>query len=187
MDTYSFIFIIRGADVLAEEHADALFEAGCDDALFGERDGVQYADFDREAESFAKAIDSAVTAIETAVSGAMVVRIEPDDIVSLSGIAERVGRTKESVRLLAAGQRGAGGFPPPASWIAGKQKLWQWADVAAWFAAQGEDVPEHASAAFIAALNGALETRWRALQVSSSDERAVVRHMLERDLALVAA
>jgi hypothetical protein len=73
------------------------------------------------------------------------------------------------------------------SWIASKQKLWQWADVAEWFTGQGQEVPGGASAPFIAALNGALETRWRASQVSASDERAVVRHMLERDLELVAA
>jgi hypothetical protein len=46
MKSYSFILLIRGADVLAEQHADALFEAGCGDALFGERGGVQFADFD---------------------------------------------------------------------------------------------------------------------------------------------
>src|SRR4051812_27948478 len=67
MNSYSFVLLIRGADVLAEQHADALFEAGCADALFGERGGSQFADFDREADSFARAIGSAIHDIESAV------------------------------------------------------------------------------------------------------------------------
>jgi hypothetical protein len=187
MDTHSFILIIHGADVLDERYADALYEAGCSDAMFGEREGVQYADFDREAPSFADAVGSAIAAIESAVPGAMVVRVEPDDLISLTGIAQRTGRTKESVRLLAAGERGPGGFPAPASWISGRQKIWRWADVAAWFTeALSEQVAGGASSAFTAALNGALETRWRAPQVSERDERALVRRVLEQDLELVA-
>jgi hypothetical protein len=187
MNTHSFILLIHGTDVLDERYADVLYEAGCSDAMFGEREGVQYADFDREAPSFAEAVGSAIVAIESAVPGAIVVRVEPDDLISLTGIAERTGRTKESVRLLAAGQRGPGGFPAPAAWISGKQKIWRWADVAAWFRDEmSEQVPGGASSAFTAALNGALETRWRASQVSESDERAVVRRVLEQDLELVA-
>jgi hypothetical protein len=43
--TYSFTLSLSGSDVLTDEHLDAVYEAGCDDALFGERDGAQYADF----------------------------------------------------------------------------------------------------------------------------------------------
>jgi hypothetical protein len=72
--------------------------------------------------------------------------------------------------------------------VASKQKLWQWADVAAWFTSElGETVPGGGHAAFTAALNGALETRWRAQQVSESDERAVVRRVLQQDLDLIPA
>jgi hypothetical protein len=140
----------------------------------------------READDFANAIDSAITAIEAAVSGAMVMHVEPDDIVSLSGVAERVGRTKECVRLLATGQRGAGGLPPP---LVDRRRTEALAmgGCRGMVRQSGRGVAERPSAAFIAALNGALKTRWRALQVSASGERAVVHHMLERDLALVAS
>jgi hypothetical protein len=188
MTSYSFVLLIRGADVLAEQHADALFEAGCGDALFGERGGTQFADFDREADSLARAIGSAIHDVESAVPEAKVVRVEPDDLVTLSGIAERVGRTKESVRLLALGKRGPGGFPSPLSWVASRNPLWQWSDVAEWFATRlGEEIPGSGSAAFVAALNGALEARWRLAQVSEPDEREELARVLREDLDLAAA
>jgi hypothetical protein len=43
-----------------------------------------------------------------------------------------LGRTYESVRLLAAGKRGPGGFPAPLS--TGQWALYSWAEVSAWFA-----------------------------------------------------
>lgn len=188
MKSYSFILLIRGADVLAEQHADALFEAGCGDALFGERGGVQFADFDREADSLARAIGSAIHDIESTVPDAKVVRVEPDDLVTLTAIAERVGRTKESVRLLTLGKRGPGGFPSPLSWVASKHPLWQWSDVAQWFSTRvGEEIPGSGSAAFIAALNGALEARWRLAEVRDPDERAELARVLQEDVDLVVA
>lgn len=89
---------------------DALFEVGCDDATVGDVDGVGYADFIREAESFDDAIRSAISQVES-VPGLTVTRVEPDDLVTLSEIAQRLGRSRESVRLLAAGERGLGGLP----------------------------------------------------------------------------
>ena len=62
---YSFSLILQGATELTPEIADALYEAGCDDALVGSRDGVIFADFDREAPSSAEAIISAVRQIES--------------------------------------------------------------------------------------------------------------------------
>jgi hypothetical protein len=49
-----------------------LYEAGCDDALIGMRDGVAFADFIREANSFTEAIQSAIRDVERAGVGARV-------------------------------------------------------------------------------------------------------------------
>jgi len=54
---------------------DALFEAGCDDATFGQVDSVGYADFVREAPSFVEAVRSAIEQVES-VPGLRVVRVE---------------------------------------------------------------------------------------------------------------
>lgn len=73
MTVYSFTLTIAGADVMTEAAQDALFAAGCDDATFGVSDGVQTADFDREAGDFAEAVASAIKAVVSAVAGARVV------------------------------------------------------------------------------------------------------------------
>ena len=75
---HSFAVVVNGVDLTGpgSPHADALFEAGCDDALLTSDGGLQRLVFDREAPSFAAAVGSAITAIETAVPGACVVRIE---------------------------------------------------------------------------------------------------------------
>lgn len=61
MPEHSFTLIVEG-DV--ESRLDELFEAGCNDAAFGTVDGVQYADFDREAPIFGEAVASAVADVE---------------------------------------------------------------------------------------------------------------------------
>lgn len=75
---WSFAVVIDGADLTdpGSPHADALFEAGCDDALLTSSSGVQRAIFDREAPSFAAAVASAITAIETSIPGARVTAVE---------------------------------------------------------------------------------------------------------------
>jgi hypothetical protein len=114
------------------------------------------------------------------VPEARIVRVEPDEFVSLSVIAERTKRTTESIRQLYKGLRGPGGFPSPISWIDQKNKVWRWSDVAEWFEqALGEAVGSH-EAETVAALNGVLETR-RHLQRIGEDERAAVASFVSED------
>ncbi len=107
--TYSFTLFLKGADVLLDESLDALYEAGCDDAVFGERDGAQYAAFDREAKSFTEALKSAIVNLTSTVDGLHVARVAPEEFVTLAAIAERAGLSREYVRLLANQERGPGG------------------------------------------------------------------------------
>ena len=132
MGTHQFTLILDADPESVEGPlADALFEAGCDDALLGVAEGVVHLDVDREAESLAAAISSAIRDVESA--GVHVVRIEPTDLVTLSEIARRTGRSVESIRLLAEGKRGAGTFPRPARGTREPPRLWAWVEVAAWF------------------------------------------------------
>ena len=73
MPLHHFTLIVEGTDLQAEPTINALFEAGCDDATVGRVDGVQYVDFDREAESPGEAIIFAVRDVEK-VDGAAVLR-----------------------------------------------------------------------------------------------------------------
>lgn len=174
--TYTFTLLLRGANPL--EHLDALFEAGCDDAIFGEREGTFFAEFDRESSSLAAAISEAIGQVESVVPGLRVVRVEPDELVTASAIAARTGRSRESVRLLIEHRRGPGSFPPPVAWVEARSRLWRWSDVARWFAEQlGEAPAPVEEATLIAALNAALELRNHAHLLAKPEERSLVRRV----------
>jgi predicted DNA-binding transcriptional regulator AlpA len=57
-----------------------------------------------------------------------------DDLVDLSEIAARVGRSREAIRLWSSGKRGAGGFPLPVGVLPGSVKVWDWSSVNSWLA-----------------------------------------------------
>lgn len=154
---HSFTLYFRGPDILTDENCDALFEAGCDDVLFGERDGAQYGDFDREARSFSDALRTALRDVQRAVPGLRVVRIEPNDLVTMAQIAERSGLAREGIRLFIKGDRGPGGFPSPVAYVDDKTRLWHWPDVAQWLKAnnKGKVVVDTEGAELVAAMNAA--------------------------------
>ncbi|MGH3441229.1 MAG: hypothetical protein ACRDUY_04135 [Nitriliruptorales bacterium] len=130
MAVYSFTLILDHREELTDEGLDRLYEAGCDDATFGMASGVVVADFDREAPSAEKALRSAIETVEELVGP--VHHVEPGNIVSTGEIAERLGRSRESVRLLASGEQGPGTFPIPVSGAASRLRLWSWPEVLAW-------------------------------------------------------
>ncbi len=112
-----------------EEDYDRLFDAGLDDTTPETRDGRGVLNVAREAKSLGAAIVSVVE--QAGHAGFTVVGIDEEDLVSLKTIAGRLGRSYESVRLIAQGKRGPGGFPAPLSgdgWA-----LYSWANVSAWF------------------------------------------------------
>lgn len=153
MDTYTFTVVIDG-DAGTDENIDALFDAGCEDATFSHSSAISYGDFDREAESLFDAVLSGIEAVES-VGGLHVRRVKSDDFVTVPEIAERLGRTRQSVYQLVNGERGAGDFPAAVSSTRGKGKVWDWSEVAAWAGVDYD--PERA--ATIAAVNGALALR----------------------------
>jgi hypothetical protein len=131
---YEFTLSVAGG-ALTHALADELYRAGCDDMTFeGAYDAGPapiMAHVDREAPSFMDAVMSAISDIES-VAPLRVEAIEVDDLVTLGEIAKRLGRTRESVRLLMTGRRGPGGFPPPVARIGRHGTVWSWPDVAAW-------------------------------------------------------
>lgn len=163
MTEHTFTLILNRPPT--DDELDGLYEAGCDDALLGSTDGVAYAEFDRDADTLADAVMSAIHDVET-VAGLRAVRIEPDDLVTAAEIAKRLGRSRESIRLLAAGRRGEG-FPAPVSHARERVRLWRWTDVLAW---SGHDVQD---ASVVAAANAALELRARAPTLDASRRRAI--------------
>jgi hypothetical protein len=188
LSIHSFTLVLHGASELTPDIADALYDAGCNDALVGSRAGVLFAEFDRQAASSAEAIISAIRQIESSGAGLIVVRVEPDELVSAAEIASRAGLHWETIRLYALGRRGPGTFPPPVALLRSRSPLYRWTDVAPWLAQQVGDVAAAASAeletaTLIGLLNAALDLRRLAPQTA---EHASLRETL-REIDLLIA
>ena len=78
MKCYEFIVILRGLDVIDDDLADKLFEAGCDDGSPFSSCGIAGVGFSREAESLEAAIRSAVADVQKAGCTVERVQIESD-------------------------------------------------------------------------------------------------------------
>ena len=132
MSSYQFTLIVEGPDLQSDRAIDALFDAGCDDALVGRTDGIQYLDFDRDGPNPETAILSAIADVER-LPGVEVIRLAGGGLVSMADIATHTGRSRESIRLLVTNERGPGGFPAPVTDPRTRYRLWRWSEVRRWF------------------------------------------------------
>ena len=125
MNTYNLTLLVTGID---ENRLDDIYDAtdGAANVEMGDR-WTSTVGFDIEADTFADAVLRAINEVEK-VSGLSVVRVEPDQLVWASEIADRIGRTRQSVDQLIKGQRGPGGFPAPVSGNV-RNPLWRWVEV----------------------------------------------------------
>ncbi len=155
MNTYNLTLLVTGID---EDHLRGIYEAtdGAANVEMSDR-WASTVGFDIEADTFADAALRAIDEIER-VPGLTVLRVEPDQLVWASEIADRVGRTRQSIDQLVKAQRGPGGFPAPVSGNV-RNPLWRWAEVEAWFAAYEHREIDTERPAVIGAINGALEAR----------------------------
>ena len=111
MSSYQFTLLVEGPDLQSATAIDALFEAGCDDALVGRTDTIQYLDFDREAPTPETAIMSAITDVER-LPGVEVIRLAGGGLVSMADIASHTGRTRRVFAYSSRMSGGPGDFPP---------------------------------------------------------------------------
>ncbi|RVX45299.1 AlpA family transcriptional regulator [Nonomuraea polychroma] len=126
----------------SDDEIDALYEAGLDDCtISGAKDGSVYVTCHREAESLLEAIASVLIQIRT-VPEFWAVGVGQGDGVTLGDAARRHGgRTQASLRQLATGQRGPGGFPKPLI-EADNISLYSWAEISEWLRTKlGDDIP----------------------------------------------
>jgi hypothetical protein len=101
--------------------------------------------------------------------------LEFSDLVSSAAIAERTGRTRQSIAQLVAGLRQKDKPPFPAPINPGaRNPLFRWPDVAAWFDPQ--DQPSATDNANLsAALDGAVQARSRCASLTPSTRRAIAK------------
>jgi hypothetical protein len=175
--THTFVLILSEVSELDESIEKTLFEAGCDDAALGSRDGVLFLDFDRKGPSFLDAVLSGIKDVMRA--GLQAARIEPDDLVTEAEVARRTKRTRQSIHQLVTGQRGPGGFPHPVSGISGSSPLWRWAEVVDWFRVRkGSPLKAAENAAEVAAINDLLDLRRQKLDGKAREK--ILRQLLPK-------
>jgi hypothetical protein len=130
VETYNFelSFKLPGVDADGEQYLDALYEAGCDDAMIGMgRRGFIGADFSRESASIELAVESAIQNVEKAIPGARLIDAGPD-LVGVSDIAALLECSRQNIRqLLTTADENA---PVPA--YQGNRDLWHCAEVLTW-------------------------------------------------------
>lgn len=109
-----------------EAYLDALFEAGCDDALIGTGErGYIALDFSREGEDSIEAMRSALLDVYKAIPGAKFEKASPD-LVNLSDVADVVGVSRQYIHNIYTKNKME--FPKP--YYSGKQvSLWRMANV----------------------------------------------------------
>jgi predicted DNA-binding transcriptional regulator AlpA len=102
-------------------------------AVVSTLDGVSYATLSGAVDAANNNPVSIALMLATAVEklGGVVDDID-DDLVDLSEVAKRVGRSRETVRLWSLGRRGAGEFPLPSGLLPGSVKVWEWDAINAW-------------------------------------------------------
>ncbi len=138
MSTYDFTLIFSLPDAAADpdDFLDALFEAGCDDALVGIGEmGSVALDFSRDAATAKEALDSAIEDVKKAIPGADLIEASPD-LVSLSDMADQVGCSRQNMRKYAVGKTYA--FPKPVH--VGKTSLWHLYEVAGFLRSQSSNL-----------------------------------------------
>lgn len=135
---YEFLFVVDGITV------DDDLAVG---VIFDEFDGLLTRHRDKHlldlAESGDGAIDAAhrlVVRLRKELPQLRLLRLDPD-LVGVSDIAERTGRSRQNVLQWVNGERrtDAGAFPDPEG-AAGRSLIWRWAEVNAWLAGIGEQV-----------------------------------------------
>lgn len=140
MDTFAVSVVLDGIE-LDDDVLDTLFR-DLPDAVPSHVNGVVTVSAPLEAADPEAAALQLIGRLRILLPAARPVRLD-QDLVSVSDVAERTGRSRESVRLLVEGRRGPGGFPAPIGTVGDGIRVWPWAIVADWFRESlGQDLGE---------------------------------------------
>ena len=122
---YTLTFTLPDTQDDPTQYLDALFEAGCDDAVVGTgTPGMISLEFNRNADSAMNAVDSAIRDVMKAIPGASLIEVKPD-LVGLTDVAEILDCSRQNIRKYVVGYPN---FPRPA--VTGKFQLWHLWEIA---------------------------------------------------------
>lgn len=187
MNVHDFTLVLEGVNDKTPGLEDILFEAGCDDALINCKNSTVFLDFSRESDNFKTAILSAIKAVESTPLGIRVVRILPDDFVSISDIAKRVNTDRQLVSMWVKGERRErrnAHFPSPVLRLTEKSPLWRWYSVVQWLFSENivSDVELLEYAKFLENANAALAERNSGLHQERNEILHTLTHLQDRTM-----
>lgn len=174
MNEYEFTlkFSLQGAALDPNDHVDALYESGCDDAIVGVgKIGTIALDFTREAESAEAAVSSALKNIKAAIPEAKLIEATPD-LVGLTDVAEVLGCSRQNVRQIM--KRNLETFPSPVH-EGGKSAIWHLFAVLDWARSSDKYKIDDAFAELTA----------MTMMVNAAKEASIYRNQIPQIYALV--
>ena len=125
---YTLTFSLPESSDSPEDYLDALFEAGCDDALIAlGGTGSIAIDFIRAAETAESAVQSAIAQVQLAIPGAELLELKPD-LVGITDIAELANCSRQNIRKFVIDTKAL--FPQPS--VSGSVPLWHFYEVGNW-------------------------------------------------------
>ncbi|GEM_PF-2619142 len=133
---YEFIFVVDG--ITLDDHAAVNALTDELDAVLSCSHGVHRMTVSGSGPDAVTAAGSVVARARALVPGMRILRLDPD-LVGVSDIAERTGRSRQNVTQWIHGQRRDGvPFPAPEGTV-GRSLVWLWSDVNAWLRGIGLD------------------------------------------------
>jgi len=144
---FELIFKITDEDSNPDIYMDALFEAGCDDAIVAMgKNGILSLSFIREDEDAYKALRSAIFSVKKAISNAVLIEVSPD-YVGISDMAKLLGFSRQNARKIFATSSG------PAPVHVGSSQLWHLSEVFDWLSNSKETKKYEINASLIEIAN----------------------------------
>lgn len=143
---YDFVlrFSLPNPDDDPSSFLDALHQAGCgDDAVIGVgRRGMIALDFTRAGSSADEAVGSAIEDVHRSIPGATLAEVSPD-LVTLAGIADVIGCSRQNIRKYAVGEIKALRVTFPRPIVSEPAGLWSLYETAVWFDRNTDIHPPH--------------------------------------------
>lgn len=133
---YEFLFVVDGVSLDDDATVAVLTDAF--DATLSWNRGLYRLAISSQGRDALDALRKLLTRINSKIPALKVLRLDPD-LVGVSDIAERTGRTRQNVQQWVTGERNSDHpFPSPEG-CAGRSLVWRWADVNDWLKPLGCD------------------------------------------------